>query len=201
MASKISKIAARDAQAVGNEKLKVSFEYIDLSTEIFFFHGLDQSYYSKFFECITEIKKSVEKDILEQTHTSLIPKSIFNQKGTQNEFPSAVVQRVADKLFAESKNKESSINEATAITSRRAFEVRVAKSYGRIHGFIWNNVFHVVWIDPAHNLYPQNKYGIRGQRDYATVKTFSGDELIRLRDELKNLQEKYDELYEAWGNT
>ena len=201
MSSKISKIAAKDAQTVGSEKLKISFEYMDWSTQEFFFHGLEQSYYFKFFECITQIKKSVEKDILEQTHPLLTPKSIFHKRGTKDEFPSGVIGKVADKLFLETRDRDSANDEAISITTRRAFEVRVAKSYGRLHGFIWNNIFHVVWIDPAHNLYPLNKYGVRKQEDYATVQSFSGDEFVRLRDELRTLQEQYDELYEEWANT
>ena len=201
MSSKLSKIAAKDAQAVSSEKLRISFEYMDLITQEFFFHGLEQSYYIIFFECITQIKKSVEKDILEQTHPSLTPKSIFNKRGTKNEFPSSIIDNVANKLFLETRDKDLAKDEATSITTRRAFEVRVTKSYGRIHGFIWNNIFHVVWVDPAHNLYPLNKYGVRNQENYATVKSFCGEEVIRLRDELKNLQEQYDELYKEFVNT
>jgi len=198
MSNKLLKIAAKDAKAVSNEKLKISFEYMDWETEEFFFHGLEKIYYVKFFECITKIKQSVEKDILEQTHTSLIPKSIFNKRGTKNEFPTNVVGKVADKIFLETRDKKSAYNQSIAITTKRAFEVRIGKSYGRLHGFIWNNIFHIVWIDPAHNLYPLNNYGVRKQEDYATVKTFSGDEVVRLRDELKNLQNQYDELYSVW---
>jgi len=200
MSDKFSKIAAKDAKAVSSEKLKISFEYMDWETEEFFFHGLEQGYYIKFFECITQIKQSVEKDILEQTHPSLTPKSIFNKNGTKNEFPVSVIDRVANKLFLETRDKESANDEAESITTRRAFEVRVAKTYGRLHGFIWNNIFHVVWVDPAHNLYPVNKYGVRKQEDYATVKSFSGEEIVRLRDELRDLQEQYDELYKEWAS-
>jgi hypothetical protein len=199
--SKLSKIAAKDAQAVSSEKLRISFEYMDWSTQEFFFHGLEQSFYIKFFECITQIKKSIEKDILEQTHPSLKPKSIFNKPGTKDEFPPSVIDKVADKLFLETRDWDWAKDEAVSITTRRAFEVRVAKSYGRIHGFIWNNIFHVVWVDPAHNLYPLNEYGVRNQKDYATVKSFFGEEVIRLRNELKNLQERYDELYAEWAKT
>jgi len=201
MSSKLSKIAAKDAKIVSDEKLKISFEYISLGSEEFFFHGLEQEYYVKFFECITQIKKSVEKDILEQTHPSLKPKSIFNKKGTKDEFPSSVINKVADKIFLETRNRDEANSQAKSITTKRAFEVRVTRSYGRLHGFIWNNIFHVVWVDPAHNLYPLNKYGIRKQEDYATVKAFSGDEVVRLKDELKNLQEQYDELFSEWASS
>jgi hypothetical protein len=88
MGNKFAGIAAKDAEAVNSEKLKISFEYLDWETDEFFFHGLEAGYYQKFFECLTQIKQSVERDILEQTHPSLTPKSIFNKDGTKNEFPS-----------------------------------------------------------------------------------------------------------------
>lgn len=199
MSNKFAHIAEKDEKAVTKEKLKISFEYLDWGTEEFFFHGLEASHYQKFFECLTQIKHSVERDIVEQTHQSLIPKSIFNKAGTKNEFPVSVVDKVANKLFLETKDKSSSKDKAIAITTKRAFEVRVGKSYGRLHGFIWNNIFHIVWLDPAHNLYPINKYGVRKQENFATVKSFSGDEAVRLRDELKTLQDTYDELFAIWA--
>ncbi len=108
---------------------------------------------------------------------------------------------MTDKLFLETRDWDWAKDEAVSITTKRAFEVRVAKSYGRIHGFIWNNIFHVVWVGPAHHLYPLNEYGVRHQKDYATVKSLSGEEVIRLRNELKNLQKRYDELYAEWAKT
>lgn len=29
-----------------------------------------------------------------------------------------------------------------------------ANKHGRVHGFFMNNLFHIVWLDPEHNLYP-----------------------------------------------
>lgn len=196
--NQFAEIAEQDARAVSSEKLKVSFEYMDWETEEFFFHGLESEYYKKFFECITQIQKSVEKDIVEQTHPSLRPKSIFNKNGTKNEFPTSVVEKLANKLLPETKDIESAKARAKKITENSAFEVTVTKEKkGRIHGFILNKIFYVVWVDPAHNLY-SSKYGVRKQKDYATVRSFSGDEVIRLRDELKKCHEEYDELLTEW---
>lgn len=30
----------------------------------------------------------------------------------------------------------------------------ISKANGRVHGFLIENVFYVVWLDPDHNLYP-----------------------------------------------
>ncbi|NEP63103.1 MAG: hypothetical protein F6K31_40390 [Symploca sp. SIO2G7] len=50
--NKYRRIADSDAQAVSDEKLRVSFEYIDWNTEEFFFHGMEVKYYQKMFACI-----------------------------------------------------------------------------------------------------------------------------------------------------
>lgn len=32
-----------------------------------------------------------------------------------------------------------------------------SNAYGRVHGFMIDNIFHVVWLDPEHRLYPQRQ--------------------------------------------
>lgn len=38
-------------------------------------------------------------------------------------------------------------------------QARISTSQGGIHGFIIGNRFYVVWLDPHHNLYPDERYG------------------------------------------
>lgn len=194
--SKYNQIADSQAKLVSDEKLKVSFEYIDWETEEFFFHGMEVKYYQKVFACICEISQCREKDILQQTHPSLSPKSIFNSSSSiKQSFPDNVVSKLKDKLYVETRDEESSISRAAEI-ALRAFEISLSKNYGRMHGFIWNSIFHIVWFDPAHNLYPMKK-GITKHKDAAVVKCFSPDEVLKLRDKIKELQEENAELYEA----
>ena len=194
--NKFASIADQDAKTVAEERLRVSFEYIDWESEEFFFHGMEIKYYQKFFDCIETIKSSKEKQITEQTHPSLSPKSIFNS-GTaiKNSFPEHIIEKIKSKVFVETRDEETSKAKANEIASR-AFEVRVTKNYGRIHGFIWNNTFNIVWLDPAHNLY-SIKSGITKHRDAATIKCFSPDECLRLQETIRELQQEIAELYEA----
>lgn len=194
--SKIAIIAEQDARSVAEERLRVSFEYIDWDSDEFFFHGMEIKYYQKFFDCISVIKSSKEREITEQTHPSLLPKSIFNtQTSIRESFPNVVIEKIKNKLFVQTRDEQSSLAQANEIASR-AFELRLATNYGRIHGFIWNNTFNIVWFDPAHNLYPM-KYGRQLHKDFATVKCFSPDEALRLQEKIKELQEENTELYEA----
>ena len=90
--NKYKRIADSEAQAVSDEKLKVSFEYVDWNTEEFFFHGMEVKYYQKMFACICEISKCKESDITEQSHPSLSPKSIFNSSSSiKDSFPESII--------------------------------------------------------------------------------------------------------------
>lgn len=191
--NKFKNAAEAAAKSVEEERLRVSFEYIDWNTEEFFFRGMKDSYYKKLFETITEIKKAKEKDITQQNHFSLSPKSIFNSTTSiKNSFPENIQNKIKEKLFVETRNEKESFDNAKEIVSR-AFEVSLSKHYGRLHGFIWNNTFNIVWFDPAHNLYPM-KYGVTPHIEAASIKCFSPEENLRLQDKIKSLVQENEDL-------
>jgi len=215
MANKYATHADESAESVANEKLRVSFEYVDWRTEEFFFHGMEQTYYEKFFSTITELKKAKEKEITQQTYYALSPKSIFNTTTSiKDSFPSEVLEIIAEQLYIETrdpqKSDEDNKEEARVKAKerlKRAFEISLGKNYGRIHGFVWNNVFNVVWFDPAHNLYPGD-YGVTPHADAASVRCFGPDEVLRLQEKIRSLIEENaklnadnEELLNAFANS
>lgn len=38
-------------------------------------------------------------------------------------------------------------------------QFRLSASSGRVHGFVIGNTFYIVWLDPHHNLYPDERFG------------------------------------------
>lgn len=196
----LKSIADKDAAFVENERLRVSFEYICWENEEFFFHGLDSKDYQKYFESFNEITRYKEKDIQQQTASSLTPKSIFNtNKSSYICFPESIKNKIADKLKLETKDPEESLKNAESIINR-AFELRVGKNYGRVHGFLWSNVFYVVWLDPAHNLYPM-MHGIKSPEEFCKIKAFSIDKISEMKnlvqkqaDQIAELEKDLDEL-------
>ncbi|WP_156650937.1 hypothetical protein [Massilia sp. Root133] len=228
--SKYSRTAEKDHAKVSTEKLRVSFEYLDLSLPHFFIHGLEAEHYRKIFDCIHEITDSTEDQIVQQKHPSLEAKSIFNKGGEYKRFPEDIEQRIFQKISgiqkraAESENDGAKVEEDAYVMARaqaesqaksivsRAFEVRVGKAYGRIHGIVWDKVFYVVWFDPAHNLYPDDRFGgVRFHKDFARVKGFSPEDVTNLREvhlehcnqiqaELEKLQADNDELMETFAS-
>ena len=199
-------------------KIRVSFEYLNFASPHFFVHGLEAEHYHKLFECFHTLAESTEEQITTQNHPSLFAKSIFNnEKGTFDRFPTEIERRISDKLKFEKRGlitagnaakKEKPITEQdVSIMAEKeakqiinqAFEVRIGKTYGRVHGIVWNKAFHVVWIDPAHNLYPLAKYGVREHKVYATVAGFGPDQVTKLQQENRALTNQVNELNDAFA--
>jgi len=228
--NKYASSADKDHAKVAAQKLRVSFEFLDLSQPHFFIHGLEADHYRKIFDCINEIADATEDQIAQQKHPSLEAKSIFNTAtGEYKQFPEDIEisfakkvagpqPRIASKDRAEVKAAEeeyalilAQAKEQAQTMIKRAFEVRVGKAYGRIHGIVWNKVFYVVWFDPAHNLYPDSRRGgVKFHKDFMTVKSFSPEAVQDLRDihmahceklqaDLDKLQKEHDELMAAFA--
>lgn len=188
----ISEQADRKAARVDDETVTVSFEFLDLSNDYFFACGMDTPYYQKFFSCLDTLRKAKRKEFSAQTHSSLGVKSIFNTKTSLYDgFPQAIIDKVKQRLFVESRDDEVSAAQAKRIVST-AFEVSVGKNQGRLHGFLWDSVFHIVWIDPAHNLYCGGKP--QGLGFAATVKGFGPEVTRDLQDKLIKAHEEIDSL-------
>lgn len=214
--NKYQGIAEEDHKKAEATLLRISFEYLDWDDgDLFFLHGLEADYYKKLFETLAEIKRSTENSILTQTHPSLYAKSIFNTSTSKRTgFPAKITDTIEKKLQGESATggPADAKQQAKTIVSR-AFEVRVGKNYGRLHAFVWDKVFHVVWFDPAHNLYPGKDQPVKSPKEYATVKCFSPAEVELIRDvnrklvdehnallaTLEEQRRQYDELFEAFA--
>jgi hypothetical protein len=194
---RIRALADKDFAQIEKERLHVSFEFIDWNTNLFFLHGLEAEYYSRLFDCLHTIQSSTEDELAKQNHPSLACKAIFkSDTGTYDGFPDHVVERIKNKLIKE-KSAEEARSEATRIASL-AFEISMGKNQGRLHGFLWNKSFNLVWFDPAHNLYP-GKYKVKSQKEFARIRCGSHEELLRLRAENTQAVNEYNELYEAFA--
>lgn len=201
MASKrqerLNQIADKAHASIEKEHLRVSFEYLDWETNLFFLHGMEADFYKRLFDCLHTIQTSSEDQLAKQNHPSLTCKAIFKtDTGTHDCFPEDVVVRIKTKL-ANEKAADDARAEATRIASQ-AFEVSLGKNQGRLHGFLWNKSFHLVWFDPAHNLYPGQRK-VSSQKEYEKIRCGSHEELLRLREVNTKLVKDYDELYEAFS--
>lgn len=184
--------------------LRVSFEYLDWESEEFFVHGFDAEFYARLFACLETIQSCTRDQMTKQNHPSLRCKAIFRtDTGTHDLFPSRIVEQIAAKLGSCDRREDRS---ATAQQiARSAFEISMGKNQGRLHGFLWEQSFNLVWFDPAHNLYP-GAHKIRGPKDLMLPKSGSHAELLRCKEEnerllteLEQLAKEHQELMTAWA--
>ena len=72
-------------------------------------------------------------------------------------------------------------------------QARISTSKGGIHGFIIGNRFYVVWLDPQHNLYPDDKYGgLKILEPPETCCGYRDKEIVRLNQKIQ----EYEDLLE-----
>lgn len=83
------------------------------------------------------------------------------------------------------------------------YQIRISKSKGGIHGVFNENIFYVIWLDPLHNMYPDDRYG--GLRKVKPGSTCCKDrdqiidQLQESVNKLKEENEMYRETFEQYG--
>lgn len=172
--------------------LRVSFEYLDWESEEFFVHGFEAEFYARLFACLETIQCCTRDQMTKQNHPSLKCKAIFRtDTGTHDLFPSRVVEQIAAKLGSCDRSED---RHATALQiARSAFEVSMGKNQGRLHGFVWEQAFNLVWFDPAHNLYP-GTHGVRKQKDLMLPRSGAHAELLRVKGEVERVRAENEQL-------
>ena len=71
------------------------------------------------------------------------------------------------------------------------YQIRISASKGGIHGIFRENVFYVIWLDPLHNMYPDDRFGgLRKVKAPNSCCKDRDDEILRLKEEIKKLQEE-----------
>ena len=135
-----SKIAPSQTKIVpggtgsGITTINFSFRYIDAPHEKFTFSAQNPVYFCKVLDRLKDLSTMTEREFTTDRGGSLKSHPIDWQttsepKGFQH--LNEQFQSYTPYQFAISRNE-----------------------YGRIHGFFIGNVFHIVWLDPAHQLYP-----------------------------------------------
>jgi len=76
------------------------------------------------------------------------------------------------------------------------WQFRLSSSNGRVHGFMIENVFYVVWLDPHHNFYPDERFG--GEKYFAAPLTPYQEleiEYESLKEKHASLEKDYEDLW------
>lgn len=72
------------------------------------------------------------------------------------------------------------------------WQIRISVSKGGVHGLFIDNVFYVIWLDPQHNLYPDENHG--GLVKIKPPLTCCKDRDMKIEEFEKIIQDKENEL-------
>lgn len=151
------------AKSTRVDKIVFSFESFE-ETEYFRLEGTCNNWSRDLFQMM--------KDVSSLTKTELMTsRSIYRVHSHENAKPPSPLP--------------------TGVQLKDCYQIRISKSKGGIHGIFSDNTFYVIWLDPLHNMYPDEKYGgLRVVKPGSTCCKDRDEIIEKLYEENNNLKEE-----------
>lgn len=119
--------------SIDSETLRFSFKHLSLGEPNFSLDGKTSKYFEKVLSRLKDISALKASEVFSNRSSSLRAHPIDWEKTTMKE-------------------GFSHLNEQLRQVPAYQFQISSNK-HGRIHGFILENIFFVIWFDPEHKLY------------------------------------------------
>ncbi len=133
-----------------NEHLKFSFIYFDRAHKLFNCGRVEASWFIELVDHLREVSRLTKSEFLHDQKYKRHYETHRHPWGKlEHRYP-------LDETYFEQIKDE-------------CYQFRISSSKGRVHGFFILNIFYVVWLDPHHNLYPNDKFG--GEKYYDVPQT------------------------------
>lgn len=125
-------VAGASHQVTNN--ISFSFRYIDANNKKFSFTSQGADYFSKVLDRLKSLSHLTVKEFITDRSAALKSHPID---------------------WRHTSEPEGFTNLNEQFNSYTPYQFAVSRNeHGRVHGFFIGNVFHVVWLDPHHQLYP-----------------------------------------------
>lgn len=146
--------------------ISFSFEALEI-TEYFNLDGTCANWSSELFEMLKNISSINKEKLLSGAYA----KSTYRVHSHENASP------------------PSSLPEGVEL--KDCYQIRISKSKGGIHGVFFDNVFYIIWLDPLHNMYPNENYGGLRKVKQGSTCCKDRDQIIeKLQENNKKLREE-----------
>lgn len=134
------------------ETMKFSFIYFDNTHELFNCGGTDSSWFVDLFINLKSISNLKKEEFLYD------PKYKAHYDPHQHNW-----EKIEE-------SKKYNFNEEYFNQYKDdCWQFRLSTAKGRVHGFIRGNTFYIIWLDPHHNFYPDERFG--GEKYYSAPLT------------------------------
>ena len=77
------------------------------------------------------------------------------------------------------------------VALKDCYQLRISTSKGGIHGIFVENIFYVIWLDPLHNMYPDDRFGgLRIIKSPSTCCREREEHIVELQTQNQKLKEE-----------
>lgn len=164
--------SSKKSLSTTHDGISFSFEALE-KTEYFNLDGTCNNWPSDLLDMMKEISKHNNKELIEGQFRTY---RVHNHEGAHP--PSPLPE---------------------GVELKDCYQIRISQSKGGIHGIFRENIFYVIWLDPLHNMYPDDRFG--GLRKVRAPNTCCKDrdgEILELKEQIKKLKEENEEYRELF---
>jgi hypothetical protein len=157
-----------EIERLRKEKIVFSFRFLDTKHEAFNCGGISDGWFLHLFDNLTEISKLTMSEFEQQRRHYDLHRHDFGK--TAHHYKESVPEHVLEQVSPEN-----------------MIQFRLSRSGGRVHGIRYHNIIYIIWLDPHHNMYPDERYG-PPKRYPAPLRPYE-----ELEQEIEKLQKQLEE--------
>lgn len=152
------------------EKVMFSFYFLDIAHKAFNCGGTNVNWFIQLFNNLHEISRLNRNEFVVQQRNHY---DVHSHDFSKTKYHYA--ERLSAGYFEQ-------------LSEDQCIQFRLSSSGGRVHGFMIDNTFYILWLDPHHNMNPDERFG--GQK-FFNAPLFPYQEL---QVEIEELKQKCNDL-------
>ena len=156
------------------QNLMFSWKFFDRHHEYFNLGQTEAAWYINCLDAMRDISNMQIKDFQRHAHPPLrVHRHEWDTVSAKYPLPQVLLEEIENDTY----------------------QFALSRANGRVHGFLIENLFFIVWLDPNHNLYPMKQHGgltyCDQQKDCYECLELENE---KLKDEIKSVENDYYDL-------
>ncbi|KYC71648.1 hypothetical protein [Heyndrickxia coagulans] len=122
------------------EKIFFSFRLLDLRHQAFSCTNIESSWFLELLDNLNEISKLTMAEFEQQRNHYDLHMNDFSR--TAHNYSESIPEEILEQVSPEN-----------------IIQFRISQSKGRVHCIRYHNTLYIIWLDPHHNMWPDERYG------------------------------------------
>ncbi|MEH7116886.1 hypothetical protein V7128_05590 [Neobacillus vireti] len=174
-----------EVERLNKEKIFFSFQFLDTQHEAFNCGETNNGWFLHLFDNLSELSKLTFTELEKQRQHYDMHRHDFNK----TEYHYIDNHRLNEEILSQ-------------ISPENMIQFRLSTGGGRVHGIRYHNKIYIIWLDPHHNMNPDERFG--GSKFFEAPLTPYQELLLELdsrNEELRKKKQEFEDLYELWSDS